>query len=42
MLFIKNDIHEKVVATDAYWKFLRRVKFSKEKMAIELLLQPEA
>ena len=40
MLFIRNDIPAKVASTDDRRKFLCRVKFSKEKMAIELFLQP--
>ena len=41
MLFIRNDIPAKVVSTvdKSNWKLLLRAKFSKDKMAIELLLK---
>ena len=41
MLFIRNDIPAKVlsIVDKSNWKLLLRVKFSKEKMAIELLLK---
>ena len=41
ILFIRNDIPAKVVSTvgKSNWKLLLRAKFSKDKMAIELLLK---